>query len=136
VGAAEKGLERTGLNGGKRGNMSTTSKFTKRALRLLAAATVSAGVFVPAVAMAQEGGDEYPTPSSTPAVPSTVTGVGGRSATEDPGGVSATEDPGGAGGSLPVTGGQIAGLTLIGLGITGAGVVMVRLGRRPVGVET
>jgi hypothetical protein len=117
--------------------MSTTSKFTKRALRLLAAATVSAGVFVPAVAMAQEGGDEYPTPSSTPAVPSTGSaGAGGVSATEDPGGVSATEDPGGAGGSLPVTGGQIAGLTLIGLGITGAGVVMVRLGRRPVGVET
>lgn len=110
--------------------MTTTSKFTKRALRLLAAGTVVAGVLLPAAAMAQEGGDEYPTPSSTPDVPSTVP------ATAVPGGTSTSVERGDGGGSLPVTGGQIAGLTLIGLGITGAGVVMVRLGRRPVRVET
>jgi hypothetical protein len=112
--------------------MTTTSKFTRRALRLLAAGTVAAGVSLPAVAMAQQGGDEYPTPSSTPEVPSTVP------ETAVPGGTSTSVERGadGGGGSLPVTGGQIAGLTLIGLGITGAGVVMVRLGRRPARVET
>ena len=109
--------------------MSTMSKVRKRALRLLAAGTITAGVMLPAVAMAQEGGDEYPTPSTTPNVPSTVPD------TAVPAGSSTGETVGG-GGSLPVTGGQIAGLTLIGLGITGAGVVMVRLGRRPVRVET
>lgn len=110
--------------------MRSTSRIQKRALRLLAAGTVAAGVMLPAVALAQQGGDQYPTPSSTPELPSTVP--------EDlliPGGSSTTETSGG-GGSLPVTGGQIAGLTLIGLGITGAGVVMVRLGRRPARVET
>jgi hypothetical protein len=106
--------------------MKTTSRIRKRALRLLAAGTVAAGVMLPAVAMAQE--DPYPTPSSTPEVPSTVPD------TVTPGG-AAVETAGG-GGTLPVTGGQIAGLTLIGLGITGAGVVLVRLGRRPARVET
>lgn len=109
--------------------MRGTSRIHKRALRLLAAGTVAAGVMLPAVALAQEGGDEYPTPSSTPEVPSTVPG------TVTAGGSTAVDTSGG-GGSLPVTGGQIAGLTLIGLGVTGAGVVMVRLGRRPARVET
>ena len=109
--------------------MRSTSRIQKRALRLLAAGTVVAGVMLPAVALAQEGGDEYPTPSSTPEVPSTV-----PDDVVTPGGQTAVETSGG-GGSLPVTGGQIAGLTLIGLGITGAGVVMVRLGRRPARVE-
>jgi hypothetical protein len=112
--------------------MSTTSKFTKRALRLLAAGTVAAGASLPAVAMAQEGGDEYPTPTSTPDVPSTVPEA------PVPGGISTSVErgDGGGGGALPVTGGQIAGVTLIGLGITGAGLVMLRLGRRPARVET
>ncbi|MGQ0802702.1 MAG: hypothetical protein ACT4PI_02385 [Actinomycetota bacterium] len=108
--------------------MRSTSRIQKRALRLLAAGTVAAGVMLPAVALAQQGGDPYPTPSSTPTVPSTAS-------QPTAGGTSTTETSGG-GGSLPVTGGQIAGLTLIGLGITGAGVVMVRLGRRPARVET
>ena len=108
--------------------MRTTSKIKKRALRLFAAATVAAGVMLPVVAVAPEGGDEYPTPSSTPTVPSTASPA-------TAGGASTTTVSSG-GGSLPVTGGQIAGLTLIGLGITGAGVVMVRLGRRPARVET
>jgi len=109
--------------------MRSTTRIQKRALRLLAAGTVVAGVMLPAVALAQQGGDEYPTPSSTPEVPSTASQA-------TTGGSTAVETSGGGGGSLPVTGGQIAGLTLIGLGITGAGVVMVRLGRRPARVET
>jgi hypothetical protein len=111
--------------------MSTTSRFEKRVLRVVAAGTVALGALLPAAAMAQEGGDEYPTPSSTPEVPSTVP------ETAVPGGITTSLDTGGGGGgALPVTGGQIAGLTLIGLGITGAGVVMARLGRRPARVET
>jgi hypothetical protein len=106
--------------------MSTTRKIRKRALQLLAAATVSIGVMLPAAALAQT--DPYPTVPTNPPV-TTVPSPGGTSTSIDTGG--------GGGGSLPVTGGQIAGLTLIGLGVTGAGVVMVRLGRRrPVRVET
>jgi len=105
--------------------MSTTRKIRKRALQLLAAATVSIGAMLPAAALAQT--DPYPTVPTRPPVETT---------SPTPGGISTTFDTGGGGGSLPVTGGQIAGLTLIGLGVTGAGVVMVRLGRRPVRVET
>lgn len=118
--------------------MGTKSKFTRRVLRLLAAGTVAAGVSLPVVAMAQEGGDEYPTPTSTPEVPTTVPTVPGGTSTQIDRGAPGDGGGGGGGGGgvLPVTGGQIAGLTLIGLGITGAGVVMVRLGRRPARVET
>jgi hypothetical protein len=108
--------------------MSSMSKIRKRSLRLLAAGTVAAGVMLPAVALAQD--DTYPTPTTTPTVETTT--PSGQQVTT--GGATTSVDAGG--GALPVTGGQIAGLTLIGLGITGAGVVMVRLGRRPVRVET
>ena len=114
--------------------MSTTSTIKNRALRFLAAATVTGAVMLPTVALAQD--DSYPTPTTTPTV-DTTTPSGDQVV---PGGSTTSEQVGGeqvgGGGALPVTGGQIAGLTLIGLGITGAGVVMVRLGRRPVRVET
>jgi len=97
--------------------MSSSRRITQRALRLVAAGAVVMGVMLPAAALAQQD-PVYPTPGSTPEV-------------NDPGGVSSTsaetttyED------TLPVTGGQIAGLALIGLGITGAGVAMLRIGRR------
>ena len=105
--------------------MRTTRKIRIRALQLLVAAIVGIGAMLPVVALAQE--DPYPTVPTNPPVATTIT----------PGGTSTSIDTGGGGGEfLPVTGGQIAGLTLIGLGVTGAGFVMVKLGRRPVRVET
>ncbi|MGH8983317.1 MAG: hypothetical protein ACRDY6_05510 [Acidimicrobiia bacterium] len=100
--------------------MSTKRTITQRALRVVAAGAVVAGVMLPAAAVAQQD-PVYPTPTSTPKVtePPRVSGAA-RPAVERP----TRQD------TLPVTGGQIAGLALIGLGITGAGVAMVRIGRR------
>jgi hypothetical protein len=92
----------------------------RRGRRLLAAAAVAAGVMVPTALAAQE----YPTPDDPPSV-ATDPSDPADPAVSDP---SAT---GSGGSTLPVTGGQIAGLTLIGLGAAGAGVVLVRMGRRP-----
>jgi hypothetical protein len=88
--------------------------------RVLAAGAIVVGaLLVPAgAALAQD--DTYPTPSSTPTTPSSV----GGSSTQ----VDVPADPGG---TLPVTGGQLAGLTLAGLGVTGVGVALVVLARRP-----
>jgi hypothetical protein len=98
--------------------MGTKRTITQRALRLVAAGAVVTGVMLPVAAVAQQD-PVYPAPPSTPEVtdPGTVS--------SDSGEVTVYED------TLPVTGGQIAGLALIGLGVTGAGVAMVRLGRRP-----
>ncbi|MGH9048252.1 MAG: hypothetical protein ACRDY4_00815 [Acidimicrobiia bacterium] len=94
---------------------------TQRALRLIAAGAVVTGVMLPAAALAQQD-PVYPTPSSTPEVTNPPAVAGG--------GASTSVEPVGARETLPFTGGEIAGLTLIGLGVTGAGVAMVRIGRR------
>jgi hypothetical protein len=91
----------------------------RRARRLLVAGAIAAGVMVPSAAVAQE----YPTPTDPPSVTADP-GAGSSSSVTDPGGTR-----------LPVTGGQVAGLTLIGLGAAGAGAVLVRIGRRPVRAE-
>ena len=81
-------------------------------------AIVVGALLIPAgAALAQD--DTYPTPTDPP----TVTSVAGSSTQLDQ-----PADPG-TGGTLPVTGGQLAGLALIGLGVTGAGVIMLGLGR-------
>lgn len=92
---------------------------TKRVLRLLAIGAIVAGVMVPVAAAAQQD-PVYPTPTSAPEVRRPPTPDGAVTARPVP--VSRDR--------LPVTGGQIAGLALIGLGVTGAGVAMVRVGRQ------
>lgn len=100
--------------------MSSRRTITQRALRLVAAGAVVAGVMLPAAAVAQQD-PVYPTPSSTPEVTNPPRGSSGSSTSID---VSSSQE------TLPFTGGEIAGLTMIGLGVTGAGVAMVRIGRR------
>ena len=87
--------------------------------RVLATGAIVVGaLLIPAgAALAQD--DTYPTPTNPP----TVSSVGGSSTQLD--------QPTDSGGELPVTGGQLAGLTIAGLGITGAGVALVVLARRP-----
>lgn len=94
--------------------MTTKRKIRSTARRLLLAGAVTAGVLVPASAAVAQ---EYPTPSTTPPVPST-------SSTQVSSGGAST------GGTLPVTGGELAGMTLAGLGVTGAGVALVAAARR------
>jgi hypothetical protein len=59
----------------------------------------------------------------------TTTEVKGNSFTRPPEvqGVTVAREPGEAG--LPITGGDIAGLTVVGLGAVGVGTVLVRRGR-------
>jgi hypothetical protein len=71
----------------------------------------------PTAALAQT---DYPTPSSTPSVGAEPT---------DPGGAQATRGES-SGGALAFTGSEVVALSLVGLGLTGAGVVLVGLGRR------
>jgi hypothetical protein len=101
--------------------MSNSRTIRKRLLGVTAAAAVVAGVMLPAAALAQED-PVYPAPTSTPVVTDPAQ-TGGASASRAET-VAVSEE------TLPVTGGQIAGLALIGLGVTGAGVGMVRIGRR------
>jgi hypothetical protein len=90
----------------------------RRIWKFLGAVAVVGGVLVPTAALA----DDYPTPASTPTVEPGR--VGGAQATRP-------ASSGGSGGSsLPFTGGEIAALALAGAGVTGAGVVLVGLGRR------
>lgn len=90
----------------------------RRVWKFLGVAAVVGGVMAPAAALAQD----YPTPSSTPTVGEG--GVGGAQATRP-------ASSGGSGGStLPLTGGEIAALSLVGIGVTGAGAVLVAVGRR------
>jgi hypothetical protein len=100
--------------------MSSRRTITQRALRLIAAGAVVTGVMLPAAAVAQQD-PVYPTPSDPPQVADASGSSGSPGAPVE---TATYED------TLPVTGGQIAGLALIGLGVTGAGVAMVRIGRR------
>jgi hypothetical protein len=57
--------------------------------------------------------------------------VKGVTQTSDPGsGASGTSSTSSSGSTLPFTGGDIAGLALIGAGAVGVGYVLVRQGRR------
>jgi hypothetical protein len=57
--------------------------------------------------------------------------VKGATQTSDPGsGASGTTSTSSSGSTLPFTGGDIAGLALIGAGAVGVGYVLVRQGRR------
>jgi LPXTG-motif cell wall-anchored protein len=71
----------------------------------------------PTAAMAER---DYPTPSSTPTATAESAQVGGAQAAQ----------PVRSGSTLPLTGGEIVVLALSGAGLTGAGVVLVGLGRR------
>jgi hypothetical protein len=102
----------------------------RRALRIMAAGAVAAAVLAPAAAV----GQEYPTPNSVPTVSADPGGSNPGASRPDAGARSRGTETSGTGsdsGTLPVTGGDAAGLALIGLGITGAGLVLVRLARRP-----
>jgi LPXTG-motif cell wall-anchored protein len=56
-----------------------------------------------------------------------VGGTGGSSNPPAPPAVAATESPSGT--ALPLTGGDVAGLTVIGVGLLAGGTVLVRRGR-------
>jgi hypothetical protein len=95
---------------------------------LLAAVSAGLGLAAPGVALAQEP----PYPGSTPTtIPSSV-----LSSQETRGPVRASnetveeESTEGTDGGLPVTGGDLVGLTAIGLGAIGVGTVVVRRNRR------
>lgn len=87
-----------------------------RSMFLAAGLAIGAVVGVPSAAMAAE---DY--------VGKTPPEVEGNSFSRPPQvqGVTATRDPGG----LPITGGDVAGMTVAGLGAIGVGAVLVRRGR-------
>lgn len=89
----------------------------RRLLRLIAATVVVGGVMAPAAAVAQQ----YPTPSSAPTV-TTSASESPQTGPTDPGRVQTR--------TLAFTGGQLAALTVAGLGAIGIGLVFLRLGRR------
>ena len=66
----------------------------------------------------------------------TRVGSAGSAGTAGTDGTDGTDGPGGTGGTgssgLPVTGGDVLGLTVMGLGALGVGTVLVRRSRRPV----
>jgi hypothetical protein len=82
-----------------------------------AAVVVGGGVLAPTAALAQ---GDYPIPKETPTATPEPVQVGGAQAAR----------PVSGGATLPFTGGEIAALTVAGVGVTGAGVVLVGLTRR------
>lgn len=91
--------------------MSNKTKYTGRALKVVAASGIVLGALAPAAAFAA--------PYPDPPVPATAAAGGSEVAGET---VSRT--------SLAMTGGDVTGLALIGVGAALAGVVMVRHSRR------
>ena len=92
-----------------------------KALRLVAAGGVAAAVMLPGAAMAQTG---CPYGSGECNPPNTSGGNPGS-------GNSATGSEGSdSGGSLPLTGGDVVGLALIGAGAVVGGTALARSGRR------
>ena len=78
-------------------------------------------------------GTEVTRPPDTPTPPRQVQGTqGARSAAVDADAADATDgtDGTGTGGGLPVTGGDVVGLTAMGLGALAVGSVLVRRSRR------
>jgi len=94
----------------------------RRVLRFLGVAAIVAGVMAPTAALAQT---DYPTPRNTPSVSAEPTQVGGAQAQR-----GASSSGASSGGALAFTGGEVVALSLVGVGLTGAGVVLVGLGRR------
>jgi hypothetical protein len=92
----------------------------RRVLRLIATAAVVGGVMVPAAALAQE----YPSPTTDPTP--TTAHTGSQTAATPASPVSTKVQTG----TLPFTGGQLAGLTVAGLGAVGVGLVFLRFGRK------
>jgi len=95
--------------------------------RLLLAMATSAVLFV-ATPMAAHAGDYGTTPNNV--VPTPPAQVLGENLST---GTSGTSTPSG---TLPVTGGDIAGMTIIGLGAVATGTVLVRRSRRRDGTAT
>lgn len=91
--------------------MSNKTKYTGRALKVVAASGIVLGALAPAAAFAAP----YPEPT----VPTTAAAAGSQVA-----GATASRS------TLPLTGGDLTGLALIGVGAALAGVVMVRHSRR------
>lgn len=91
--------------------------------RLLFVAALALGVLAPATAWAQ---DNYP--------PSTTVTTGGCSGTNADPRVCGTNvqgsNAGVASSSLPFTGGDVALLTVLGIGAAGGGIALLMLGRR------
>jgi hypothetical protein len=87
-----------------------------KAVRFLVAAGIAGGIMIPTAAVAQN----YPNPPSPSVSPQQQQTVS----------APATPRPTQSGGTLPFTGGDIAGLAVVGLGAAGVGVILVRAGRR------
>ncbi|HZP28162.1 MAG TPA: hypothetical protein VFC99_04370 [Acidimicrobiia bacterium] len=90
-----------------------TAKLARRFWRVLLVGFILAAVMAPAVAWAEDNGTSYPTTPTSQVSP-----------TDGPK-VEATSASSGSS-SLPVTGGDIAGLAAIGGGLVVAGVVLRR----------
>ena len=105
---------------------------------VMAGAILALGLGVPTAASAQEAC--YPN-CPPPTVPNNIEGTGEARGTGEPGpgtpgtptrvgGTEQSRDTRSGTGTLPVTGGDIVGLTLIGLGAVAVGTVMTRRSRR------
>ena len=97
--------------------------------RLALAALVMAGggiALTAGTASAQPPGC-YPATECVPPPAPDVGGTGGSSNPPAPPAVAATQSPSGT--ALPLTGGDVAGLTVIGVGLLAGGTVLVRRGR-------
>lgn len=94
---------------------------TRRTRAAIAAAVAVVSLATVDAAAAQEGPYSNPTPPSV--LPNTET----RTPTADPP-VLGTEQE--RGGGLPITGGDVAGMVVLGAGLTGAGLVLRGASRR------
>jgi hypothetical protein len=95
--------------------------------KFLGAAAVTGSVLAPTTALAQ---GDYPTPPSTPTVDPQVAGAEATRVGDPQTGDPQAARPVSGGATLPFTGGEIAALAVAGAGVTGAGVLLVGLGRR------
>jgi hypothetical protein len=93
--------------------MNTTAKVSRRLWRLLAVGFILAAVLAPAAAWAAASQPLYPAPPTSAVSPTDGPQVKAESAST-------------GSSSLPVTGGDIAGLVAIGGGLVVAGVVLRR----------
>lgn len=93
--------------------MTGTAKVSRRLWRLLAVGFILAAVLAPAAAWAADDGASYPTQPTSAVSPTDGPQVKAESAST-------------GSSSLPVTGGDIAGLVAIGGGLVVAGVVLRR----------
>lgn len=97
------------------GIMSISTKARSKALRLLAVGGIVAATAMPGVAFAQDVGTYGNGNNNNGGQGTEGSGAGGGS---------------GGGGSLPFTGGDVAGLVIIGAGAVAGGAILTRSGRR------